>query len=129
MVVGVFTAGGYIRTTRAAKTGLRQGGAISPAFYMVYINELPKRIREQSDDDELDLELCIKLVADDVAVAETEERAMQKCLNVCTTWARTMKHNGHHRSVPSCAPRRKTLRRHILNWPDNSSVTKSSLNT
>lgn len=60
-----------------------RGGAISPAFYRVYINNLPAQVRKESTEDTLEPLLCVKFVADDFFVAAKLARAMQACLNLC----------------------------------------------
>lgn len=81
-------AGDYTATRRASKTGLIQGGEISPAFYRIYINEFSRRIRNRDIRDELDSLLWVKLVVDDVTLAAKLYAAMQAHLNEFSKWAK-----------------------------------------
>lgn len=81
VAVEMTTVGDYTDTKATAKTVLNQGGAISPAFYRVYINDLPKRVRAHGTTEEQDPLLATKLVADDFLAAAKRKETMQKYLN------------------------------------------------
>lgn len=85
--VEMTTVNDFTHSKATARTGLNQGGAISPALYRVYINDLPKRVLQAKETDDLDPKLTAIHVADDFLGAAKRKEAMQSRLDQCTKWA------------------------------------------
>lgn len=87
----VKTAGDETHTLVALTTGLKQGGAASPALFRVFIDDLASELRKAQGKEAVatgfNLADPAKLVADDVVLPARSEVELQALLDTCTSWA------------------------------------------
>ena len=66
---------------------MRQGDALSPTLFALYINDLAQEIKECSNDIKIGDEHCnILMYADDLALISDSESNLQNMLNVLAAW-------------------------------------------
>ena len=81
---------GYLTGNFSTELGVRQGDALSPTLFGLYINDLAKALNDSGKGIKLseDLTIALLLYADDLAVIAESEEDLQEMLNILENWCK-----------------------------------------